>query len=126
MEAVSFPDIEGELVAFLNAAFASRSDTARARTKVPKDRGRFVKVTRVGGSRSLVHDEPLVVFECWDVDGTKAERLANLTRALVGSMDTEAAWFFREVGGVASFPDPRTDDPRYQFTATFRTRGEAI
>ncbi len=126
MEAVSFPKVEAALVAFLNAAFVARSQPAVAGIKVPTTRGPFVKVTRIGGTHSLVHDEPMVTFECWDTSQSKAGDLANLTRALVGSMDTGTVWYGREVGGVAYFPDPLSDDHRYQFTALMRTRGEAI
>lgn len=126
MEAVQFPDAEGECMAFLRTELASRGDTAKVGVTVPTERGRFVRVQRAGGTRSLAHDDALVIFECWDVKAVDAERLGSLTRALVGSMDTDTAWFLAEVGGLSFFPDPRTDLPRYQFTATIRTRGEAI
>lgn len=126
MEAVKFPDVEAVLVAYLNAEFASRSEPARAGTKVPDSRGPWVKVTRIGGARSLVHDEPMVTFECWDTDTVKASDLATLTRALVGALNTSGVRYRREVGGPSSFPDPLSDDPRYQFTALIRSRGKAI
>lgn len=126
MEAVSFPVVEGVVTSFLNAEFTSRAEPARAGTKVPAERGPFVKVTRVGGTRSLVHEDVMVTFECWAKKTPDAANLARLTRALVGSLDTGAVWFRREVGGPAFFPDPQSDDPRYQFTALLRTRGEAI
>lgn len=126
MEAVAFPKIEPAIIAFLNPLFIARSEVARAGVEVPKTRGPFVKVTRVGGTRTLVHEEAMVTFECWDRKQTKAADLAILTRALVGSMDTDTVWYGREVGGVSFFPDPLSDDPRYQFTALIRARGEAI
>lgn len=126
MEAVGFPDVEGACMTFLSAALASRSDSATVGDKVPDERGRFVRVQRSGGSRSLAHDAAQVIFECWDETPVAAHNLGALVRALIGSMDTPTAWFSSEIGGLAFFPDPRTDMPRYQFTALIRTRGEAI
>jgi len=126
MEAVLFPSVEVALIAFLNAQFTARGDSAKAGNTVPKDRGRFVAVTRVGGARSTpAHDDAMVTFECWDTSAARASSLAMLTRALVGSLDGETR-YVSEVGGPASFPDPRTDLPRYQFTAVIRSRGEAL
>ncbi len=124
MEAVSFPAVEAALVAFLGPQIAP----VKAAMSVPKERpARFVKITRVGGRRSsLVHDEATVVFECWAESPYEAESLALRVRALVGSLDTPTVWYASEVGGPASFPDPETSSPRYQFTALIRSQGEAI
>lgn len=128
MEAVSFPSVEAALVAFLKAELAARSDTASVSATVPNPRpARIVKVTRVGGRRTdVAHDEAMVTFECWESSPAKASALALLVRALVGSLDTGTVWYGGEVGGPASFPDPLTDNPRYQFTALIRSQGEAI
>jgi len=128
MEAVSFPSAEAALIAFLKSRLAARSDSAAVAASVPASRpSRMVKVTRVGGRRSgVAHDEALVTFECWETSPTRASSLALLVRALVASFDSPTAWYSGEVGGPASFPDPLSDSPRYQFTAIIRTRGEAI
>lgn len=126
MEAVSFPVVESAVIAFLNAQFQARSEMARAGSKVPDARGPFVRVSRIGGTRTLSHDQAMVTFECWDTTNPSAARLGTLTRALIGSMDTGVVRYAGEVGGLAFFPDPLSDDPRYQFTAFIRSRGEAI
>lgn len=126
MEAVGFPDVEGACMTFLRTELATRGDTAKVGDKVPDGHGRFVRVQRSGGSRSLAHDAAQVIFECWDETPADAHDLGAMVRALVGSMDTPTAWFSSEIGGLAFFPDPRTDLPRYQFTALIRTRGKAI
>ena len=126
MEAVQFPDVEGACMTFLRTELTTRGDTATVGDKVPDNHGRFVRVQRAGGSRSLAHDGAMVIFECWDAKAADAASLGALVRALIGSMDTPTAWFSSEIGGLAFFPDPRTDLPRYQFTTLIRTRGKAI
>lgn len=128
-EAVAFPDIEGVLVTYLTG----RLSGVPVATRVPATRPpKFVRVSRVGGARrDLITDQPIVVVEAWATTETDAADLARTVRAYVGAMEQSAvgsAWIrrVREVGGVQSFPDPRSESPRYQFTVQIDTRGTAL
>ena len=130
-EILQAPDIEGMVVQFLNAQFALRGDTARAATRYV-ERPRTVRVGRIGGPRkNLVVDAPMVLVECWADDSVGASELATLTRSLVWSMpqrnfSTATVYRVFETGGLQSFPDPSTNQPRYQFIATIECRIKPI
>ena len=131
VEVLAAPDIEGMVVQFLNAQYALRGDTARAATEY-HERPRTVRVGRVGGARKNVAvDAPMVLVECWADDGVEASGLGLLTRALVWSMPrhkfaTATIYRVYETGGLQSFPDPSTAQPRYQFIATIECRIKPI
>lgn len=136
MEAITFPDAEGVVIGYLNNLLAGRGDAARVANKVPSPRpARFVKVTRAGGGRrSLAQEDAQVTAQCWDVDSPEASELARLCRGLLAAMDINANGVVAhvpqgeegEVGGVAFFPDPDTNLPRYQFTVIVRQRAQVI
>lgn len=124
-EAVLFPDAEAMAVTWLNPRMA-----VRVATKVPNPRPTtFIRVLRVGGTlKSLIQDSPVLVFECWAPDEIAASELARIARAHVFSMSQQTvsgSWVYgvRDVAGPQSFPDPVTDNPRYQFTVQLDTRG---
>lgn len=130
-DVIAFPDAEGLAVQFLNAQFSLRGDTARAATRF-LDTDRCVRVSRVGGPRkNLVVDAPMLAFQCWGPTGPDAAGLGRLTRALVWSMpqrsfSTTTIYRVVETGGLQSFPDPDTSNPRYQFIATVEVRGTKL
>lgn len=86
---------------------------------------RFVKVTRTGGGmNNMVTDRALLLVECWSVDSTEAENLANACRALfrvsaLRQQQFAGAWIrgWDEAGdGPVDFPDPSlASHDRWQF-----------
>jgi len=125
MTTLTFPDVEALVVAYLE----SRVE-ARVATRVPDPRpSTFVRVTRVGGGRrDLVTDLPMVLVEAWAPDGPAAQHLGQLCRDAVFDLEQTShggAWVrnVSEIGGLQAFPDPLTDNPRYQFTVQLQIRG---
>ena len=132
-ERIEFDDVEALLVSWLQAALAAAGDTAKVSTKrLPTTPSRYVRVTRVGGVRNtLVTDQPLVVFECWDATDPTAASLATLTRSIVQACNNERigqAWlsWSREVSGPAWNPHPDTALPRYQHTQQMTLAGRTV
>lgn len=132
MQAITFPDVEGVVIQYLNAQLLARADSARAANMVPNPRpGRFVKVTRTGGGRrSLAQEDAQVTIQCWGVDSVDASELAIVCRGLMWAMDISGpevvAHVPTEVGGPAFLPDPDTGLPRYQFTVIVRLRAVVL
>lgn len=130
-EVMVFDDVEAMLVDWLTTRLTGYSaGPVVVATKVPNPRpDRFVKVTRTGGhQRDLITDLVQVTVECWAATDPDAADLARLVRAYVWMLaGTEAAgtWvrIVTEVGGPVAFPDPETNNPRYQFTAELNIRG---
>ncbi len=131
-EVIGFPDPEKIAVTFLTGALAVRAAAATVSTSVPNPRpARLVKVTRTGGTRrSRAHYDAQITVQCWDTDTVAAERLATLCYGLLVSMEYDVnddhASYGGEIGGVVFFPDPDTDQPRYQFTLIVRTRAQDL
>lgn len=129
-ELIIFPDVEGLLVAYLNAALAERDAGASASTRVPNPRpSRFVRCQRVGGpvSSLFVVDTPLVVVEAWGRDDVDAQQLLSLTRALLHVLPDVDARVYRvdELSGPGNLPDPLSDQSRYTMTLSLSLRGDA-
>lgn len=120
---IVFPDVEGLLVAALNAAFADRMPDVRWGTKVPATRpDRFGRVMRVGGPReSLISENATVVLEGWAKRESDAVAILNLGRAVVFGLDGQL-FGASEPGGPANLPDPTTDQIRYTSTLAVRAR----
>lgn len=86
---------------------------------------RFIKVTRTGGGmNNKVTDRALLLTECWSVDSTEAESLANACRALYNAAALRSQRFagayvrgWDEAGdGPVDFPDPTiASHDRWQF-----------
>lgn len=131
MEAVVFPDVEAELVAWLTGELAARGDTAVVATEVPNPRPtRGVRIVRIGGVEiNLANDEPRIAFECYDDDVVAASSLARTVRALVRALRGPfgAAWcdLVRDMGLVFK-PDLQAGQPRYVVTAEMRVLGSAL
>lgn len=124
---IVFPDIEAVLVTHLEPLVG-----VPVSTRVPNPRpDEFVRLHRVGGvRRDLVTESPMVLVEAYAATSTRARDLGALALRHVHVMpdtDVEGAVIrrIREVGGLQSFPDPETDDPRYQFTVQIDTKGVA-
>lgn len=122
---IVFPDAEAVLVTYLGELVA-----VPVVTKAPNPRpDSFVRLSRVGGARrDFLHDSPMVVFECWAATETDASELGSLVRSLVfalrgGDAGDVPIGRVQEVGGLQSYPDPSTELPRYQFTASIDMKG---
>lgn len=131
VQAAAFPDVEALVVPYLSGRLTARDRAARVATKVPNPRPvRLVKVTRTGGPRrNLVTDAPTVMFECWDVDDVAAADLARIARAEVMALADDAVpgvAFRSEVGGLANWPDPDSENARYVFTVELLVRGSVL
>lgn len=133
MSTVAFTDVEALAVAYLRAQLSARGDTAKVATEVPSPRPtRLVKVTRNGGVATWpVTDTALLVAQCWDTDTIGASTLARLVRALLWALPADATHGadvrrVDEVGGLAFFPDPNTDLPRYQLSVEINIRGSTL
>lgn len=125
---IVFPDAEGLLVDHLRDALS-----VPVSTKVPNPRpDTFVRLSRVGGlRRDFFTDSPMVVFEAWGATEVIAHDLGSEARsrvyALAGELLGETqVYAVREVGGLQAYPDPATESPRYQFTASLDLRGTEI
>lgn len=119
IEYVDFPDVEAICVSYLN----STQTDAKASTKVPNPRpDQFIKVTRVGGSANIGIDSARVRFECWSTDEVAAQKLGSNVRSLVRAMDE----YGYENSGLLLNPDPVTNLPRYQFSATLYIAAEPM
>lgn len=132
-ERVEFDDVETALVAYVQQELQAVGDTARVGTRrLPTTPSRYVRLSRVGGTRNtLVTDQPLVVFECWDATDPAAARLAMVTRSIVQAMRSVfvgpacVSWK-SEVGGPAWNPHPDTQFPRYQHTQQMTLDGRTV
>lgn len=131
VEVVVAPSAEAEAVAFLRGEFSSRGLVdADARTKFPASPKRlFVRVSRTGGvMRDFAYDSPVLLFECYGDTEPNAERFAALVRGLVLAWPrlSDKVTRVQDGGGLASFPDPDTNKPRYQFTVSADLKGSAV
>lgn len=122
-EVIVFPSAEKILVAELKARLA-----LPVVTKVPNPRPpTFVRLKKVGGTRrDVVTDSPMVVVECWAPTSTEADDLSQLVRAHIFALAPDTVRKVREVAGPQDFPDPLSENPRYQFTVQIFTRGAAL
>ena len=135
-------DVEAALVAVYKADLSASFPGLVVAASVPKGGhggedfpDLLVVPTRVGGSvMSPRHDRPMVSTQCWASDTTAAWELAGAARVVarglsdrrvvlpgLGGGPAEPVWvsWYRQTGGPASFPDPRTTHVRYQFTDMF-------
>ncbi|WP_446224976.1 hypothetical protein ACTWPB_07620 [Nocardia sp. IBHARD005] len=129
MEAVAFPDIEAELVAWLAPELTGLGSEAVVATKVPNPRPvEGVRVVRVGGVQvNVVTDEPRIVLECYAATAPAAAALARMVRAVLttaagGLLATAWCDRVRDLG-MAFLPDLEADVPRYLVTAEIRMHG---
>lgn len=133
-EVIVFPDVEAIVISYLNAEFVSRSETARASTKVPNPRPtKFVRVLRTGGpSEHLVIDRAQLTLEAWADKATAAIALMQLVRGIMRSIDqvtydgaTYQFYAPQEFSGPANLPDPDSSQERYTETFSVGVRGTA-
>lgn len=129
MEVLVTPDVEAVAVAWLRKELSARGMTATVATKVPSTMpANMVRVSVTGGSRrDRVTDRPRITVECWSGSSVAAGDLARLSCALLLAAAGETingVWVrsTNSVGLPASFPDPDTNNPRYQFTVGWQVR----
>ncbi|WP_052280795.1 hypothetical protein [Nocardia vulneris] len=130
-EVVAPADAEAAAVAYLKAAFAVRSETAKVATKVPPVRPeRMVRVSLADTlEQTRGHFYSRLIFECWAADEPACASLARLSYALMRAAEGESAgpaWVAHvvTVSGPANFPDDV--GPRYQFTLDLLIGGVLI
>lgn len=117
-------DIEAAVVAVLDAGTSAEVATS---VENPRPAGPIIRVTRAGGSgRNLIQSTPRVLVECWDDDETDAFNLAQLAYARLWAaqdsfMTADVYVTQVELTEPANFPDPDTDQARYQFLAALTT-----
>jgi hypothetical protein len=129
-QVIAFPDAEATAVTWLTGRLGTGVGVS---TRIPNPRpAKLCRVTRTGGvRRDLVTDDAQLTFECWGPTETDAFEICRLARAYLyaAAGQTVGGVFVRkvtDVGGPTNFPDPESDSPRYQFTATVAVRGAAI
>ena len=125
VELVIFPDVEGAIIAYLEPKLPG----VEVSTEVPYPRvPKMVHVEAAGGSgRGLALSRRLVIVQCWETESPDAAALSERVAAIIYAAQYDPA--IPEIRGVtsigepASFPDPDTDLPRYQFSASLDVRG---
>lgn len=122
--AASFPDVEDLLCNVLPDMLGTSVGT-----KVPTERGRFVRVERTGGPRhTRVSDNATVLVESWADDEYQAALLAATVRLAVAELagkNVGGVWVYHtdEESGPANLPDPRSAQARYTQTFSIHLRG---
>lgn len=125
VELVVFPDVEAAIVAYLKPKLVGvKVSTTVPNPRVPK----MVRVQAAGGSgRGLTVSKRVLIVQCWDTKSPDAASLCERVAAIVYAAQHDPA--IPEIRGVtsigepASFPDPDTSLPRYQFSASLDVRG---
>lgn len=126
VEIITAPDVEAVAISYLKSHL---TDGTKVATKAPTPViGRFVRVQSApGGNDSLVLSERLLIVQCWDPQAPAASALAEWCFAILKAAQRDPAEpRIRAVtvaGTPASFPDPDTTLPRYQFTVGLTLRG---
>ena len=116
------PDVEALCVAILRQAMPE----AEVRTKYTG--GQQIRVSLAGGPRqNMVVDRPMVTVQSWAPDSVTALEQARLAHAhlwAAAGAEHAGVWVrtVRDTGGLTFYPDPDTDDPRYQFTVELNLR----
>lgn len=118
-------DVEAGIIGLLRGVVPPGTTVA---TEIPRQKGvetfpaRMVRVTRTTGTMqfSPAHDMPSVLVECWAAPGPDAFALAASCRVVMLELWNTpilGAWYSHasETSGVTNFPDPRTQNSRYQF-----------
>lgn len=125
VELVVFPDVESAVIAYLKPHLTG----VKVATKVPNPRvPKMVRVEAAGGSgRGLAVSRRLLIVQCWESDSVAAALLCERVAALIYAAQYDPTIpeirKVTSVGEPASFPDPDTALPRYQFSASLDVRG---
>ena len=90
--------------------------------EVPEARPeRFVTVERTGGASELFRDMPTVAVQCWSDTRYGASEMARKARDACLDYANEPGVSRVDVTGVYDFPDPDSEQPRYQLTVELVT-----
>jgi hypothetical protein len=123
-----FPDSEELLRVVLGIKVSEvLGSTIPASTMVPNPRpSEFLVVRRIGGStRDLVTDVPVIQVEGWALLESRADRIAQVARAVLGwlvEVNGRAVWLDDEIVGPVSFPDG-SQHARYTASYAVAVRG---
>lgn len=126
------PDLEATLIGYLAREMERAGLDAPVSGMVPSPRPpMFVRVRQTGGQASnLVTVEAEFTVECWADDDVTASNLARTAEAIALYMhgDVDGVWVrnVHSFGGVVNFPDPTSDNPRYQFAVVVNARTEPV
>lgn len=130
-EVLVSPDVEAAAVSFLRDGLGVLA--SQVSTRVPATMpDTMVRVSLTGGTRrDQVTDTAQLTVEVWSVDSPTASYVARRSHALMLSAAGSVAggvWVRKveTVGGVQFFPDPDTNNPRYQFTVRWHVRPAAL
>ncbi|AYG02369.1 hypothetical protein [Gryllotalpicola protaetiae] len=129
IEAIAYPVIEAELIAFYNAASSALGWGCEAFESPPRARPKvFITVQRVGGETTGVFtDVPLVAVQVWATTMAAAAQLARLVRAQTYRLPEQVPDIARvDIQALTQFPDPDAEVPRYQFAVQLTTTGRAV
>lgn len=124
---LTFPDVEGLVIAYLKPHF----DGWRIATRIPADvPALFLHVRRTGGPvLNRIVDQPQITFTAWGEmgDTVAPSEAINLVRTLMLSASKSdggipSARVVAEISGPYVDDDPETGRPRYSYTNTMRVR----
>lgn len=120
-----FYDVEEIVIDYLTGLFPD----APAASKVPVGLARFIRVERIGGTRSSrVSDAATLIIECYDARPKAAYELTDAVREAMAAaprMHTANPRIYSvaELAGPGSLPDPKHSSHRYTMTTAVTTRG---
>lgn len=123
--AMVWPDIELLVGDFLDARIG-----VPVHATVPNPRpAAFVTVRRVGGAaKSVVSDEPRIVWEAWGADDDEAAELGTRVRTILQLLkghrvDGCSVYRVDEISGGGRLPDPLSGQSRVTGSALIHVRG---
>lgn len=127
---VIFGDVVEEVAAPLRTLLAGRSepetDDVEVHGEVPNPRpAKFIELRRDGGvSPAVILDRPRLTVRCWHEADAEAERLAQITRALIKTLPgTGAIRRVVDAGGPNPAPD-ESGAATYFFSVEITLRGD--
>lgn len=133
MEVLVSGDVEAAAIGYLRAELTARGYSPHVSTEVPSTMpAQMVRVSLTGGTRrDMVTDRPQLTVEVWAASSVTASSMVRLAHGLMHAVvQTEQAGVWvravEDVGGVQFFPDPDTNNPRYQFTVRWHTRPQPV
>lgn len=138
VEVVVFPDLVKALIPYVSTKLVGLGQTgATVSNRVPSPRpAKLVRLAVVGGSRINVAQQSVrLLGECWAESEGPAERLAQLTSAIIEAATRSpepvapGVWIGanpEDFSVPVNYPDPLASVPRFQFYCSLVLTGSAI